>query len=195
MSNISYKTPGFETNDLGYLQRADDISIGNWLQLIHDVPGPHVRSFRINFNEYASWNFDHDRRFSGGNINAHWELTNNWSVGSGFNVNAQGSTIGSRAAAGGYVPAASAIGLPQLRRSKSTSLHVLQLGPRPRRFVVRGVSPGVSVRPSSAIEARLGIDLNRNLTVTQWVENLTSGPERTMSSVASIRRRSASRCG
>ncbi len=39
MSNVNYKTPGFETNDLGYLQRADDISIGNWLQLIHDVPG------------------------------------------------------------------------------------------------------------------------------------------------------------
>ncbi len=40
-----------------------------------------------------------------------------------------------------------------------------------------GVSPGLSVRPSSAIEARLGIDFSRNLTETQWVENLTSGPD------------------
>ena len=180
MSNISYKTPGFETNDLGYLQRADDISIGNWLQLIHDVPGPHVRSFRINFNEYASWNFDHDRRFSGGNINAHWELTNNWSFGSGFNVNAQGFDDRlTRGGPGGYVPGSiSHWGYLNSDDRKSTSASTFFNWGRVRDGSwFWGVSPGVSVRPSSAIEARLGIDLNRNLTVTQWVENLTSGPD------------------
>ncbi len=60
---FGFKTPGFETNDLGYLERADDISMSNWVQLIDDVPGAHVRSFRINFNQYAAWNFEGERRY------------------------------------------------------------------------------------------------------------------------------------
>ena len=31
-SNVSYKSPGFEINDLGFLQRADTSRMGNWLQ-------------------------------------------------------------------------------------------------------------------------------------------------------------------
>ena len=180
MSNVNYKTPGFETNDLGYLQRADDISIGNWLQLIHDVPGRHVRSFRINFNEGATWNFDHDRRFSGGNINAHWELTNNWSFGSGFNINSQGFDDRlTRGGPGGYVAGnVNQWGYLNSDDRKFASASMFFNWGRVRDGSwFWGVSPGLSVRPSSAIEARLGIDLSRNLTETQWVENLTSGPD------------------
>jgi hypothetical protein len=44
-------------------------------------------------------------RFSGGNVNAHWVLTSNWSFGTGFNMNTlRASTIDSRA----EVPADSA---------------------------------------------------------------------------------------
>ena len=104
-TNLSYKTPGFDTNDLGYLQRADDISINNWWQILRDVPTKHVRSFRINFNQWAGWNFDGDTRQNGGNINAHWTLVNNWDFGTGFNVN--GQTFAdrlTRGGPGGYVP-------------------------------------------------------------------------------------------
>ena len=64
-----------------------------------------MRSFRLNFNQWAGWNFDGDRRSSGGNVNAHWTFTNNWSFGSGFNVNAQGFDDRlTRGGPGGYVP-------------------------------------------------------------------------------------------
>src|SRR5204863_1387613 len=37
--------------------------------------------------------------------------------------------------------------------------------------------PGVSIRPSSALEARFGIDLNRNMSDAQWVQKVTSGAD------------------
>src|SRR5581483_7853996 len=105
MSVFSYKSPGFDTNDLGYIQRADDVSMLNWVQLIHDTPTAHVRNYRINFNQWALWNFDGDRRTLGGNVNAHCVLTNNWSFGSGVNVNAEGFDGRlTRGGPGGLVP-------------------------------------------------------------------------------------------
>jgi hypothetical protein len=89
-SVFGYKTPGFEINDLGYQQRADELSMSNWYQIRSDKPGKHVRNKNINFNQWAGWNFDGDRRFSGVNINSHWTFTNNLSFGSGINVNWQG---------------------------------------------------------------------------------------------------------
>ena len=105
MSTLSYKSPGFEVNDLGYLGRAYDGSWINRIQYARDKPTKLVRSFRINFNEWTGWNFDGDMRLSGGNINAHWRLTHNRSVGSGFNVNVEGFDDRlTRSGPGGYTP-------------------------------------------------------------------------------------------
>ena len=55
-----------------------------------------------------AWNFDGDRLFSGGNVNAQRQFVNNWSVGGGVRLSSRsGSTIAQRAAgpgvySGGY---------------------------------------------------------------------------------------------
>ena len=68
-SNFSYKSPGFDINDLGYLERADEISQSNWFQLRSDTPNRWRRSININFNQWAGWNFDGDFRYGGGIVN------------------------------------------------------------------------------------------------------------------------------
>ena len=45
------------------------------------------RSRRINFNQWAAWNYDGDRLQRGENINAHATWVNNWSNGAGIAVN------------------------------------------------------------------------------------------------------------
>ena len=52
----------------------------------------------VNFNQWAGWNFGGDRLFSGGNVNMHWRLQNNWRAGFGVNVNAAACAIAPRAA-------------------------------------------------------------------------------------------------
>jgi hypothetical protein len=57
-SVVTMKSPGFEINDLGFLQRADEIAQSNWFQIRSDRPGRFFRSVSINFNQWAGWNFD-----------------------------------------------------------------------------------------------------------------------------------------
>ena len=80
-SNVSVKSPGLDLNDLGFMQRADVRSESNWIQFRRDTPTKHVRNFRWNLNQWGSWNYGGDRMDLGGNVNAHWQFTNNWRTG------------------------------------------------------------------------------------------------------------------
>ena len=73
-SYVGYKSPGFDSNDLGFQRRADERTMNNWFQLRDFVPGRFVRNWNINFNQWAGWNFGGDRIFSGGNINTPLDL-------------------------------------------------------------------------------------------------------------------------
>ena len=84
-SNVGMKSPGFDVNDLGFLQRADTRNMSNWLQWRNDKPSKYLRSFRFNLNQWAGWNFDGDLLNSGVNVNAHAVFTNQWSTGMGLN--------------------------------------------------------------------------------------------------------------
>lgn len=176
-SNIGFKSPGFEINDLGFQSRADEVMLSNWHQLTWDKPGRYVRRKNINFNQWMGWNFDGDRRFSGGNINSHWTFTSNWTIGSGFNVSARGFNDRlTRGGPGGYVnPSISQWGyvetdnrrrvMSNFSGSWSNDLHGSWSW---------STSLGSTYRPSSNLSARLGLDYNRNHAESQWVANLAS---------------------
>ena len=87
-SNVSFKSPGFDINDLGFLRRADQRSQGNWLQVRSLKPNKWFRTRIINFNQYSQWNSDGALLGRGGNINGNASFINNWSAGGGFGVNA-----------------------------------------------------------------------------------------------------------
>ena len=98
-TNIAMKTPGFDVNDVGFLRRADMRTMSNWLQWRNDRPSKYLRSFRFNLNQWAGWNFDGDRLNLGFNVNAHAVFANQWSTGSGLNLNPQ--SFDDRATRGG----------------------------------------------------------------------------------------------
>ena len=83
-SYVGYKTPGFDTNDLGFMRRADEKNQSNWFQWRNFKPGKYVRTRNFNINQYQGWNFGGDRLYSGGNINSHWTFTNYYSIGGGY---------------------------------------------------------------------------------------------------------------
>src|SRR4030095_6101836 len=82
-SYVGYKSPGFDTNDLGFMRRADEKNQSNWFQWRNFKPGKYVRTRNFNINQYQGWNFGGDRLYSGGNINSHWTFTNYYSIGAG----------------------------------------------------------------------------------------------------------------
>jgi hypothetical protein len=84
-SNVSYKSPGFDINDVGYLRRADQVMQVNWLQWRFPKPTSWYRYVRLNFNQWSAWNFGGDRLMFGTNVNGHIQFPNNWRVGTGIN--------------------------------------------------------------------------------------------------------------
>ncbi|MGH9345792.1 MAG: DUF5916 domain-containing protein [Vicinamibacterales bacterium] len=174
-SFVGFKSPGFDINDLGFQRRADERFESQWLQWRFDRPGRYVRSFRVNFNQWGGWNFDGERLFLGGNVNAHWVFQNFWAIGSGLNLNASG--FDDRATRGG--PGA---------RTNGPIGNWFYLNTNDRRLVSFNWSsfwnndfngsrfvevwPSVTVRPASALSMQVGGRWASNKNDAQWVENL-----------------------
>ena len=175
-SNIGYKSPGFDINDVGFLRRADTRNIGNWIQFRSDRPNRWFRSRMINFNEYAGWNADGDRLYSGGNVNAHAVFQNNWSTGAGYNVNAL--NFDDRVTRGGPgVYQEGGRGVWYYLNSDNRRIVSLQYfgswfvdshGSQSRDF-----GPEFTIRPMPALMLTAGVRVSTNLANSQWVGEVT----------------------
>lgn len=176
-SNVAFKSPGFDINDLGFMRRADQRTMGNWLQWRHERPSKYLRSFRINFNQWGGWNFDGDRLYLGTNINAHATFANNWSTGFGFNVEGRGFADRlTRGGPGGY--------------EEGYRTQWGYVNSDDRRLVIGSLffghgadshgswfgdlGPYVTVRATSALSVSLGVRYGRNVNDSQWIKKVTS---------------------
>ena len=88
------KSPGFEANDLGFQQQVDQTSQWFWAQRRWVQPGKVFRRVFVNINQWAGWNYGGDRLYTGGNVNMHFTLLNNWGWSLGINRNIGGLTTG-----------------------------------------------------------------------------------------------------
>jgi hypothetical protein len=176
--NGNYKTPGFDVNDVGYLRRADQVQESAWVQVRWDTPTKLYRNIRLNFNQWAGWNFGGDSRFKGTNINAHILLKSNWAAGAGFNL--EGAGVDDRATRGGPALRSKNGGniwyYVQSDSRKSVSgewtgfLYKDQSGD-----VSWGLDPEVVYRPTSFLSLSGGVHFERMNDDSQWVENVDEG--------------------
>jgi hypothetical protein len=173
-SNVGFKTPGFDSNDLGFIRRADQITQSNWLQWRHDKPGKYIRSFRFNINQWSGHNLDGDRLNFGSNVNAHWTFKNNWS--SGLGINRERGSFDDRATRGG--PGANYEGNWNFWSYVSTddrkwlALDTF-LGGGTSEFGPHffNVNPGLTFRPAPSLSVSGGIRFNQYDEDAQWVTN------------------------
>jgi hypothetical protein len=181
---MSYKTPGYELNELGFLRRADEIKQRSWVQRRWMTAGKYVRTKIINFNQWSTHNFDGDRLELGGNFNTHWTFVNQMSTGGGTSVNAMNFDDRlTRGGPGGYRnPNMNGWYYFNTATSRPVSFHwdsnfyfENPLGGAVGRSHNFFVSPRMQVRPAPAIEAEIGIGQERSINDAQWVTNLT-GP-------------------
>lgn len=183
-SFFGYKSPGFDTNDLGYMRRADERMQSNWFQWRNFRPGRWVRTRNFNINQYAGWNFGGDRTFSGGNINSHWTFTNYYNIGGGVNVDA--APFRDRVTRGGP----GVLGNP----TKYNVWYYMNSDNRRRvSFFYNGshwadtkdstrqdFQPGINWRATSSMSLNIGVRYSVNHDASQWVtnEDLGGGAQR-----------------
>jgi hypothetical protein len=86
MGVVLWKTPGFEINDLGYLQQADRIMPIIWAGYNQWEPKGIYRSFNLNGDIYTIYNFGGVNVQTGLEGNANMTLKNYWSVWTGGNI-------------------------------------------------------------------------------------------------------------
>jgi hypothetical protein len=86
MSATLWKTPGFETNDIGYTREADQILSVLWAGYNVWEPKGIYRNYNLNGDIYGSWNFGGDNTGIGFEWNANLGLKNFWSVYTGGNI-------------------------------------------------------------------------------------------------------------
>ncbi len=171
----NYKSPGFDVNDVGYVRRADTIQQSGWVQFRWDTPTRAFRTFRLNLNQWAGWNFDGDRRSAGFNVNAHIVLKSNWSAGAGTNFN--DAVVDDRSTRGG----------PSFRSTRGGNVwYYLNTDERKalnggwmgyyfrdeQGSVEYGFDPEVTWRPTSFLSLSGGVHYSKSNDDTQWVDNI-----------------------
>jgi Domain of unknown function (DUF5916)/Carbohydrate family 9 binding domain-like len=179
-SNVGFKTPGFDINDVGFLRRADTRRMSNWLQFRSDQPNRVFRSRMINFNQWRSWNFDGDRIWGGENINAHGTFVNNWRIGAGYNWGHL--VLDDRATRGG--PGLLTEGFHEAwwyvngdNRPKVSLNYEGGAGGDGYGTTWREFAPTLTYRPVPALMATAGVRISRNVYDAQWVNNVTDASD------------------
>jgi hypothetical protein len=172
---FGYKTPGFDTNDLGFMRRADEKSQSNWFQWRNFKPGKYVRTRNFNINQYAGWNFGGDRTYSGGNINSHWTFTNYYSVGGGYNVDA--APFRDRVTRGGPGVLGNRSRVNVWYYANTDNRKALSFYFNGNHWADNqnssrhGYGPGFNWRPTSSMSLNMGFWYNANHDDSQWVTN------------------------
>ena len=94
-----FKSPGYDLNDVGYLQSADALMTGIWSAYSFDKPFSIFRQIRPNFNAWTGWDYGGTHLFTGGNLNIYTEFKNLWSTS--FGANYEGESLSNTLLRGG----------------------------------------------------------------------------------------------
>jgi len=80
----TWRSPGLELNDVGYLRRADIFMQWIWAQYRITNPFSIFNAVYLSVNQMSGWNFGYENIFNEGNINLYTQFKNNWRFGIGI---------------------------------------------------------------------------------------------------------------
>jgi len=98
-TGATYRSPGLELNDLGFLISSDQVNQWSWAQYRILKPFSIFRSLRVNGNQYLHWDFGGTNTYRAINFNLHANFKNNWGFGTGSTL--QGESISNANLRGG----------------------------------------------------------------------------------------------
>lgn len=172
-------SPGFEPNDLGFLQRADLQNWSNWFSLNFLNPALFFNSAFLNFNEWNYWNTAGLLLERAVNTNWHFILRDNFEIDMSATASQLPGTFSDRASRGG----------PAVRHSPFYNGNLQLVGDNRKQVIPTlsfsagrsdyghghyyEITPSVDLRVASRFHMNLGVDYNHNRDDTQWYGNLT----------------------
>ncbi len=85
LNYITFRSPGLDFNDAGYLRQADEIQQLFWVRYRKFKPFGVFRWASVNFTEYNTWDFARENINKGIDLNINGQFTNYFTAGAGFN--------------------------------------------------------------------------------------------------------------
>ena len=85
LNYITFRSPGLDFNDAGYLKQTDEIQQLFWLRYRKFKPFSVFRWASANFTEYITWDFGWENTNKGLDFNANGQFTNYYTAGVGVN--------------------------------------------------------------------------------------------------------------
>ena len=80
-TGLAWRSPGFETNDMGFLRRADEINQFTWFAVQFNQPFSIFRRLAINTNQWTNYDFGGRNTSNSANTNFNTSFRNNYSCG------------------------------------------------------------------------------------------------------------------
>lgn len=84
---VVWQSPELELNDIGFMSQTDDITQWFWMQYRSFKTKKFTRSYRLNINEWRSYDYGWRNTNQGFNVNAHAQWKNYWRTGGGVTHN------------------------------------------------------------------------------------------------------------
>lgn len=175
-TGVTWLSPGIELNDLGYMNTADEINNENEIGYFVTNPVSVFRNYRINLEQFNTWNFEGRFLGLGSHLAFNSELRNQWSLN--LNLIYHSEAIDTKVLRGGYdmMMPYSIYTFGSLRSdySKKISAGVEY------RYEYGGnnsmgryqFSPGITIRPLRSLKINLSADFENNFNDLQYISYL-----------------------
>jgi hypothetical protein len=82
-TGLTWRSPGLELNDIGFLNTADEINHVSWMGYRFPKAFSIFRSLRINMNHYQRWTTGGEYIYNAANANVHASFKNFWNISTG----------------------------------------------------------------------------------------------------------------
>ena len=172
-TNINWRSPGLDLNDLGYMQTADIINQVNSISYFVNQPVSIFRTYSIELEQNNNWDFGLDYLSSGAEINIYLEFLNKWAVSTSVNYTSQ--TLDTRLLRGGnamFVPSYWANSFyirtdPSEKIFFDLSTNVSKSGYQSASSYQ--VQPGISFMPLNILKISLSAFYSTNLNQLQYI--------------------------
>jgi hypothetical protein len=192
-------SPGFETNDLGFQSRADEMMFRNWFSLNYNKPTSVYQRAAFNFNTMNKWTTEGLPTTIGVNTNFHIQLKNFMWTHFGVNFNDFTPTYNDRYARGGPAVRNSQnvnfwSGIESDSRRK-TNVYFWFGGYRRDEGNTSGwwANPEVAFKIGSQFSASVGLNYSSDINDTQWRANFgVSGVDTTHYTFAHLEQKTLS---
>lgn len=173
--NITWRSPGFETNDVGFLRESNSAFQFIWLSYIINKPFSIFRTINFNTNQWAGFDFSGHNLFKGGNFNTNIVFKNLWTLGCGINF--EGNGISNNILRGGesmLIPGNLNYWL-MLNSSSKKKLILSIVTTKSDGFINSGTSINLSgtiaYKPNNRFNLSLNPSYSFNNTELQYIEN------------------------